>query len=57
MKIRVILNGRGGELDRVEIDTIAFADQYDLIIQRRIHAAIGEWTLRPGDTIEIEGDE
>lgn len=57
MKVRVILNGPGGQLDATEIDGTYYPSLRITRMQERIHAAIAAWTLSPGDTIVIEGDE
>lgn len=50
MKIEIILNGKGGELDR---QTITVNDDDSAEVSHAIYDAIEAWTLSPGDTIVI----
>lgn len=51
MKITIVLNGAGGELDRQSIDVPADDDSAE--VSEQIHAAMETWVLSPGDTIII----
>ena len=54
MKICIVLNGPGGELDR---QTIEVRDDDDSVeISHAITEALETWTLAPGDTIVISED-
>jgi len=53
--VTVVLNGRGGTLDRIEINRNPRWPASHM--QDDIHTAIRGWTLSPGDTIEILGNE
>lgn len=62
--LTIVLNGEGGELDRTEVNfdrditaTPAARVANDRAIQTRILTAIASWSLRPGDAIEIRGNE
>lgn len=48
MKIKIVLNGPGGELDRQVIDV---GDDDCAEISEQIHDAIDAWVFAPGDTI------
>jgi hypothetical protein len=50
MKIRIVLRGSGGELDRQVIEV---PDGNDGETSSQILDALETWTLGPGDTIEI----
>jgi hypothetical protein len=54
-KVTVVLNGPGGVLDRTEIERNPRLPASHM--QTDIHATIAAWTLSPGDTIEILGNE
>lgn len=59
MKVRIILSGAGGELDRqtIDIDNLhTHSDSAATEIGSAIANAIADfcWTLAPGDTIKIE---
>jgi hypothetical protein len=56
MKITINLIGPGGPLEHTEFEYTKEVGPLD-DLQTKIHAAIGAWTLLPGDRIEIEGDE
>lgn len=58
-EITIVLNGRGGVLDRTTITRVARHGTLENAgsMQRRIHGAIAAWQLSPGDTIEILGNE
>jgi len=53
LQATVILEGRGGELDRAEIAIKRPCDDPDEEISLAIHSAIENWVLSPGDTIRI----
>lgn len=60
--ISIRLSGRGGELDRTEMEFDHTVYRHGTLtahsmMQERIHAAIAAWTLHPGDTIEIFGNQ
>ena len=60
MKITVNLFGKGSPRDRpMERTEFEYTKEIGELInlQAEIKAAIGAWTLLPGDTITIEGDE
>lgn len=50
MTITIILEGRGGELDR---QCINVDDEDDREVSYQIHDAMEAWVLSPGDTITI----
>jgi hypothetical protein len=52
MKIRIMLIGPGGELDRQYLDLHEDDDSAE--ISTAIVAALEAWTLAPGDTITIK---
>jgi hypothetical protein len=52
MKIQIVLNGTGGELDRQTIDVRDDDDSAE--ISHQILEAIEAWVLSPGDTITIK---
>jgi len=55
MKITIVLNGAGGELDR---QTIVMPDDDDSAeVSAQIHEAMETWVLSPGDTIVISDTE
>ena len=51
MKVRIVLNGTGGELDR---QTINVNDNDSAEVSEQIHDVINAWVLSPGDTIVID---
>jgi hypothetical protein len=54
MKIKIVLSGSGGELDRQTIDV---RDDDSAEVSEQIHDAMETWVLSPGDTITIiEGE-
>jgi hypothetical protein len=56
----ILTNSGGGVLDRTELefyDRTYYANGGRDVMQRQIHSAIAQWNLRPGDTIQIRGDE
>lgn len=50
MKIKLVLNGPGGELDR---QTIVVGDDDSAEVSAHIREAMLAWVLSPGDTIVI----
>ena len=51
MKIQLVLNGLGGELDRQTIDVSDNDSSAE--VSEQIHDAMQAWVLSPGDTIVI----
>lgn len=51
-KVAIVLYGAGGELDRREI-TIRLDQDEGSVIGNSLVSALDEWTLAPGDRIEI----
>jgi len=51
MKITIVLDGAGGELDRQSIE--CHADDDSVEVSEAIHSAIETWVLSPGDTLKI----
>ncbi len=54
MRVKVILDNGGGELDRKDISVSDNAQDLQEVLSLAIHEAIDKWVLSPGDTIRIE---
>lgn len=52
-KAIVILEGRGGELDRAEIEVDAEGEDAEAPFNEAVQDQIELWILSPGDTIKI----
>jgi len=61
VQLTIVLKGTGGDLDRAEslFDAEPRDDgkRLDRVVQSWIRSTIANWELRPGDTIEILGNE
>lgn len=54
--LTIVLSNNAGVLDRSEL-RFTNTTPTQGALQQRIHAVIAGWTLAPGDTIEILGNE